>query len=113
MIGGALSPEPRGAPKLYITGSLSTEFLELVGSFCGAIDIVDNQRFSVSERQDRVDQVSDTLSEIGFQSFRVTSPLDGDGVIEANVALFDGAPSTDEIRAQLPAGTPRRCEALP
>jgi hypothetical protein len=71
-VGGALSPEPGGAPTLYIKGPADEFVRNVVDSAEIKIDVADNQPFSLSELDARLSDVSHALSAQGYKYAAVT-----------------------------------------
>ncbi len=101
-VGSALSPDPYGAPMIYIKGPADEFIRNLVAAAEIEIKIVDNQPFSRDELDERQLQVVRALQALGFQNLSAYSNFTG-GIIAA-VTLEPDLPSTvSEILALLPA----------
>lgn len=103
-VGSVLSPEPGGAPMLYIKGSADEFVRKLVADAEIDVRIVDNQPYSFDELEERASQVARALQAQGFQDVSAGFSIDGAGQIKAAVAREPGLPGdAAEILSGLPA----------
>ncbi len=102
-VGSVLSPEPGGAPSLYIKGPTDEFVRDLVADSEIEIKIVDNQPYSFDELKDRASQVARALQAQGFQYVSAGFSIDGAGQIKAAVTREPGLPGdAAEILSALP-----------
>jgi len=103
-VGSVLSPEPGGAPALYIKGSADEFVRALVAGAEIDIKVVDDQPFSSDELEEREMQVARTLEALGFQSAYISSSITDGGQIIAGVTRQPGLPDDQlKILSGLPA----------
>jgi hypothetical protein len=103
-VGSALSPEPGGAPALYIKGPADDFVRGLVAEAEIDIKIVDNQPFSFDELEERKLRVHRALEAQGFQNVSTGFSVTGGGQITAGVTRQSGLPDdAAEILSGLPA----------
>lgn len=103
-VGSALSPEPDGAPTLFVKGPADKLIYDLVDAAGIEIAIADNQPFSFAELEDRKDVVHRALQAQGFRSAVTSVNITGAGIVKASVTRESGLATTaDAILAGLPA----------
>ena len=102
-VGSVLSPEPGGAPELYIKGSADEFVRDLVAGADIEVKIVDGQPFSFDELEERSLRVHRSLAALGFDEIYTGFSVTGRGEIEAEVVRRSGLPSdASEIVLSLP-----------
>ena len=102
-VGSVLSPEPGGAPELYIKGSADEFVRDLVAGAEIEVKIVDGQPFSFDELEERSLRVHRSLAALGFDEISTGFSVTGRGEIEAEVVRRPGLPSdASEIVLSLP-----------
>ena len=102
-VGAMLSPEPGGAPELYIKGSADEFVRGLVAGAEIEVKIVDGQPFSFDELEERSLRVHRALAALGFDEISTGSSVTGRGEIEAEVVRRSDLPSdASEIVLSLP-----------
>jgi len=103
-VGSVLSPEPGGAPELYIKGPADDFVRSIVANAETDIQIVDNQPVSFAELEERKLQVHRALEALGFRYVSTGFSVAGGGRIAAGVTREPGLPAdAAEILSVLPA----------
>ncbi len=103
-VGSVLSPEPGGAPALYIKGPADQFVRTLVADAEIDVKIVDNLPFSFTELEQRKIQVHRALEAQGFRYVSAGFSVTGGGQIIAGVTRQQGLPdSPAEILSGLEA----------
>jgi hypothetical protein len=102
-IGAALPEEPGGVPKLSIKGPADDFVRELVARAAIAVEIADNQPYSMDEVNDRQTRISTALQAAGFKNFAIGFDIRS-ARFRAAVTIEEGLPSTaEEVLALLPS----------
>lgn len=103
-VGSVLSPEPGGAPALYIKGPADDFVRSLVANAEIDVKIVDNQPYSFDELRERQHGVARALEAQGFQYISAGFSVTGGGRIKAAVTRQAGLPTdAADILLGLPA----------
>jgi streptogrisin C len=103
-VGTELSPEPGGAPRLYVKGPADALVQQLVAQADQYIEVRDNQPFSYDELEARKRAVHQALADLGFKDIMTSFDLRRGGAIEAAVTRTSGLPDTaSRIQQALPA----------
>ena len=103
-VGSVLSPEPGGAPELYIKGSADEFVRGLVAGAEIEVKLVDGQPFSFDELEERSLRVHRSLAALGFDEISTGFSVAGRGEIKAEVVRRSDLPSDpSEIVLSLPS----------
>lgn len=103
-VGSALSPQPGGAPTLYIKGPADRTVRDLVAAADVAIEIADNQPFSFDELEARKIRVHRALQAAGFREVVTRIDITGAGAIRSTIREAPGQPAiVEDILALIPA----------
>ncbi len=102
-VGAAHSPEPGGAPTLYIKGPADEFVRNLVANAEIEIKLVDNQPHSLDELEQRQLQVTQAIQALGYSNFGVGFDITDRGHITSELTRQPGLPDDPAaVLASLP-----------
>jgi hypothetical protein len=103
-VGSALSPEPDGAPTLYIKGPADAQILGIVDEATITVTIADEQPFSFDELEARKLRVHAALLDHGYSQVVTRADITGRGMIEVSLTLEPGLPDSESgVLSLIPA----------
>jgi hypothetical protein len=110
-VGSVLSPDPAGRPRLLVKGQTDEYLRALVADESVVIDLVDNQPFSASENDERIQRATETLKAMGYSDFSVAADIQREGRLLVSVRKTVGLPSTaGGVAASMPADLSQNLE---